>query len=346
MSIRGSTVLLVALSLFGAHTCAPQALVAQTDCPCVSLDGPLRLDRDLPGLPLGVAIDETGRIWLTAIDSPPLVFDAAGSLLAELSPPSDPGWGRPVGLVPVADSMMVVDPILGRATVFAPDLSIARSVSLPVGLGNALVVSWPDRVVFEGNSYLPNLAGLGLHTLDLSPAEAVVNVSYDFGDGEMRPGQGVTPRILTKDPIGRVWAASRLLYALGRFSTEGELEELVDLSPAWFPEASSVDDMKRGRRPVNFVDAFSLSAEGGVVLARSARPEWPSAWEADPNLDFPDLFWFTRVDVLDNDLGAVESSTALELLLVGFAAPGVVASYESLEGTTHRVSLYRIRISA
>src|SRR5687768_13863298 len=90
----------------------------------------------IPTVPLAVSRDGQGRYWLTFASSMPLVFSASGQFLRETGRPgAGPNEFRSVTrVVPLpGDSILLLDPVVGRATVLTGDFTYGRAISFQSG---------------------------------------------------------------------------------------------------------------------------------------------------------------------------------------------------------------------
>jgi len=108
----------------------------------------------LSDLPLDVVRDGRGRyIVLVQLAARPYVFSPEGTLLRRLGREgSGPGEFRsPVRVVVLPhDSLLILDPSNGRASLLSPSLDFVRTISLPVSQVFDAVALGGARVVLNG----------------------------------------------------------------------------------------------------------------------------------------------------------------------------------------------------
>src|SRR5687768_12855864 len=228
---------------------AQRVVPDEVTCPkcVVEVFGPVVLQTDrmpagLSGLPYPVGRDRSGRFWVLAHGEPPAVFASDGRFLRVLGRSgSGPGEFRsPLQAVALpGDSILIVDAGLERATVIAPNLSVARTVSVPIRSGPVAVLQWPDRVVMNSEINSPESAGWPLHFLDFSGGHARRLDAFGENRGELRPGQ---PGALVRRFFGvrgaSFWTLQPARFQFTRFANTGTPEETVVRRTGWFPEVS------------------------------------------------------------------------------------------------------------
>jgi len=154
-AVRG----LVLAALASSHSAvqAQEAVVIpdQVSCPACTIEFEevaVLGGMDVSGRPLDVIEDAEGRYWAAFVGDLPVVFDPAGEFVGRVGRTGQgPGeFIRAAAFFRSGDSVVVLDAGQPRASVVAPDLTVARTVRLPGFLSGGRAVRWPSEVVMTG----------------------------------------------------------------------------------------------------------------------------------------------------------------------------------------------------
>jgi hypothetical protein len=231
-----------------------------------------------------VSVDSRGRCWVLSSDPLPKVFDASGRFLGVVGRlGSGPGEFRsPMAAVPVpGDSIVVLDGVGARATVFTSELRPARSITLPASFFPVVVLSWPSHLVANGFVASADAVGWPLHDLSLAGEVAEVLASFGPDSGARRPGQ--FPRLLQKvSPSvgGSFWSADWSRYRLTHWTAPGQKAKTLERHAPWFPRTDRPAGVGSPDKPPDpGISAVREDSTGLVwVFVKTPAPTWRSAW--------------------------------------------------------------------
>jgi hypothetical protein len=227
-----------------------------------------------------VSEDGLGRFWASFPGAALVhVYEPDGSTLAQVGRDGEgPGEYRSaLALVAVADSMVLFDQVLGRMTVYGPDLRPARTLPFPGNVFRGVALEWPLVAV---NGVVPTADAIGypFHILNIETAA----IEHSFGGtGEYTPHDrmGMIGHVAVDPVTGDLWTAFRTRFQVQRWSRDGTLlETWVGLSE-WFPEGAFGSVGSPRQRPDGVVTALATGEDGLIRIAvKVPRPDWRDAW--------------------------------------------------------------------
>lgn len=236
-----------------------------------------------------VARDIEGRYWASfAGADPPRVYSRSGTPLGPIGRLGEgPGEFRSVlGVVPVADSIVLFDPVLGRMTVVTPDLQPARSISVAGQVFRGVALDWP-RIAVNALIFSSNGSGHPFHILNIETGR----IEYSFGGstgGEDKPrDRHAMLGYIAEDPItGELWTAARTQFRIQRWSRQGRLIETHTGLRNWFPADARGLHGSPSSPPHGLVNGVSTGRDGLLYLAIQLPARgWRAAWPAGAALD-------------------------------------------------------------
>ena len=279
---------------------------------------------------ISVRLDSQGRYWVFGEGAVPQLFGRGGEFILELGRQGE-GPGEFVGAHDVwmlpGDSLLVLD--ARGMHVFTPELTYVRSVTPPLlGIGDAVVLSWPDMIVVNALHPTPPHFGHPLHVVDLSESAQAVR---SFGGTSEPITQSMMytrlPRTLARSPGGGYWAAAVDLYDVHKWSDTHEPEFAISRRPEWFAERSSLSEGSRNNPPLpRCLGATEDSAGNLWSFCLAAAPDWHLAYEGYSDMpaagggyaEGPGTFvdrhrlYHTQVDVFETTTRALLGSTVVE----------------------------------
>ena len=230
----------------------------------------------LPGEPVKVARDHAGRYWI-AFNPPvlPIVFERDGTPLGPVGRRGEgPGEFRDAAtMTPVADSMVVFDSHLGRASIIGPNLMVVRTVRLPGQVWSGVSVGWP-WLALNMPTGGPS-AGGSYRLLDLESGA----LSSAFGPAWERTLGGRIGYVTNSARAERFWVASRLALRLSEWDLNANRTADLAASPSWFPEG--VRGTLGGPSQPPDPTVLGISHREGSQLWMALwvpNPNWRDAW--------------------------------------------------------------------
>lgn len=299
-----------------------------------------------------VVRDTRGRYFISDGQTPHIwVFDGRGTTVTRLGRQgSGPGeYRRPTAfLVGPGDSLHVFDASLSRMTVYAPDLTVARTEALEFrpDLYDGAVVG--RRLVINASIRTAERAGLPLHLL--GPSGGILR-SFGSATGVYRPdlGYGIR-RSVTAGHGGSVWAAELNTYVLQQWDTAGRLLRTIQREVEWFPTLWSYD-INAASPPPPSITALLQSGDTLWAMVKVADRNWRSAVEsASPDGRFfkvsdQNEYRDTMLEAIDTRSGRVVVSARIPELLWGFIGPGTVYGPGTDEAGNPVVKIYGARVA-
>jgi hypothetical protein len=317
----------------------------------VALRGTLRWRA---GAATSVQRDARGRYYVAtqSMRSSVLVFSPQGRPLRALgrqgTARGEFGWASALSIGP-ADSLHVLDVLLRRITVFAPDFAVARLDTLP---GEYL---WDHAILPDGRRLLnlyvatPEAAGMPLHLL-ASDGSITRSLGEPRGEVVRRDLRGSTARRLASSGGGRVWSARINAYLIEQWNLDGTLLRALFRQPEWFASWRRSVPIGPDSPPTTELIAIREDAAGLLwVLIRVADANWRASlqryetgegsfWEPGTL----DGAYDTYVEVIDPTRQLVVASQRLPIALAGFLNNGLAFSEEVVAGRT-QVVVWRLR---
>ena len=248
-------------------------------------------------------------------------------------------------LVSPGDSLFVFDSGNRRLSVFSPDHELVRESRIGLIPGDGFFRA--DGSVFvSAIDRSPQRFGIPLHVLS-----AEGEVLQSFGEVS-RPLVGrdrlmLGRRVSSTSPTV-VWVSHIYQYILERRDQEGELIELLERHPEWFPSTEVPPFLPQsGRDPPPFplVTDIQVDDSGLVwVLLWVASDDWKLAFgEGEQSPVRADLH-DTIIEVIDPSERTVIGRARLDEVAIGFSAPGVFYTYNDRD-VFDRISLWRVILS-
>jgi hypothetical protein len=300
-------------------------------------------DGQIFGTPLEIGRVSDGRLLLLTEDGgAPQVYDRNGIFEGRIgrrgAGPME--FRRPAGARALpGDSILILDPGLGRATVFSADGG-QRTVSGMPSVFGLDVLKWP-LVISYGDIRTPARITMPFHLLDFSGATVRIrSTSGEPGKG-LLPWEGLDAWSLCRVSDSSFWAIGGPEYALELWDTAGiRHEELV----------RTLDEYDSGHRyglgnpgtpPPARVMGSQLTEEGLLwVYLLVPRYDWHRAWEGvviderggislSQSPDILHDLYQTRIDVIDLRGGELLGSGVTPGMAIpswGFQSP-TVAKY-------------------
>jgi len=325
-------------------SCKRCRIVSQKLTRLGDLDGPGALPRQA----LIVTVDGRNRFWV-GTGAVPFIFDSTGRFLRSAAgrgggPGEIEGGGVPSPLP--GDSMLVVDNVAARATVFDAAFRPIRTISIPRVLATATPIRWPDRVMFNSNIQTRELFGVPLHLIDLSGKVAEILRSSNGHNRDRSLPPASPPRskfAVTAD--GRVWAAEESIYRLTQWNEDFEPIRVLVRKPSWWKQPSINLLGTRTTPPLPHIRDVSIDEDGLLWLfIHTPRSTWREIWSRIPEdaveirmdqLNPVDLF-DTLIEVIDLSAARVVARARLSEYTVS-ALPGrrVATHAESPEGVPY-----------
>lgn len=249
----------------------------------------------------------------------------------------------------LADSVLVLDPALGRVTILSPDAKPVRSVA-----GSPMVRS-TDVVALPTGDLIASLVAT-------TPASAGVPLQLFTGD--WRSGKAIGERGGRLLPTDRArlrrrlapssdsgfWAAQVAEYAIEKWSAKGVLQRRILRDAPWFVAHQLAVPTDREPAPRPLLVGIWEDAAGRlwtVSLVPDAR--WRSAFGAVrqssrgeySTLDRMDLYVDTVIEVLDVELGQVLARTRIDGAASAVGTGGLFAVTATDADGSLLVSLHR-----
>lgn len=309
-----------------AVSCASCRITLSTVATLGDTDGP----GELTTVPYGVRVDGRGRYWLWGGDAAggPPVYDTSGRFLRTTGRRGQ-GPGEFEGVIDAiplpGDSVLVIDQVR-RATLFAPDLSVARHIPLGATLSRSLVVNWPRSVIGFDHYGAGGRGGPVFHEMAFDSVPA--RVTRSFGpEWSIRDFRTMTASMrITAPTTSGFWAATHDQYRIERWSFEGKMDLVLERSPAW-PPRTSEGFGSPDTPPPNSMQAIAEDRAGRLwVFVNVAAPTWREGWprttgETRVSAFAQEKMFRTVVEVLDPRAGRAVARRQLDEWIIA-ALPG------------------------
>ncbi|HSK18776.1 MAG TPA: hypothetical protein VK912_06530 [Longimicrobiales bacterium] len=257
----------------------------------VAVIGDTTDDRSLAGRPFAVWQDETGRYFINVLDAFPMVYHPDTGVLDDFGRQGGgPGEFRhPTirALLP-GDSLLVTDGVTYH--VVAPDLTVARSVTVGADLPSIAVVDWPGRVTATGHSFDRASGMIQWFAAEYDMSGEAVQVRDTLLMSEMISGGDASwisaIRMLGEvADDGGVWISDYNTYRLVQYR-DGEPVDSIMRRPDWFPGGEPAR-LGSPTEPTTPHMLGSWMDEGGLlwVLASQPRLDTRDVWKDMPSFE-------------------------------------------------------------
>jgi hypothetical protein len=232
-----------------------------------------------------VARDNAGRYWASFAGADvPRVYSEHGIAFGSIGRGGEgPGEFRSVlGIVPVADSVLLFDPMLQRMTVVNRDLQAVRFVSVQGQVFRGVALDWP-RIVVNAQIHTSGAVGYPFHILNIETGM----IESSFGGaarGDYAPqDKHAILGYIVKDPAtGELWTAMRTQFRVQKWSQQGQLIETFTGLRNLIPISARGLRGSPNRPPDGVVNAITTGKDGILYLAIQAPSRtWRSAWPDD-----------------------------------------------------------------
>jgi hypothetical protein len=351
-SVQVLILTVVTQGLAGTSTVAAQPLsqrevVDASSCARCELRRATRLvfrsakeEGEISELPLGVRTDPAGNYWVLAQKAAPRAYDSSGTFMKTLGRsgqgPGEFSMVEDIVWVP-GDSVLVLDGINRRATVFAPDGRYVRHIRTPAQLGNAIVLRWPWQVLVSGHISASSTVGFPLHLASFSDEEVRLHRSFGPDRGLLRPGyRGTNWHLTARGPDGSIVTAKPEQFRLYEWDDAGSLRSTLIRRSTWFPDTGAARLGTPARPPSPGIAAIDVDDQGLIwVFIRVAAPTWQRAWARVPEgarevfrgqLDYESLF-NTRAEIIDPSSNELLATLEIPGLVVAALGNARVAVY-------------------
>jgi hypothetical protein len=316
-------------------------------------DGPGIIPRD----PVRVIRDATGRYWV-GYNAPELitVFEHDGTFAGTIGTRGEgPGEFRmAMSFTAIADSVVVFDGVLGRATVVGPDFVPVRTIPLDGQIFHSAGLEWP-RVIVNDVGRAPRPAPQQpFRVLNLATGE----MEGSFGS---IVGLGITASLghIAVSPSGdRFWTAGALALRLSEWEADGTFVRELVARPGWFPDVVQGSPIGApDRAPDPLLGAISAVNEHQIMMVvRVPRRNWREAWagrsvQRDPHggtAGGPSRNELTvaRIVVVDSRDGSVLVTEDRDWRVISLLPGGEVAVYDESNMAHPRVRIVRMTVAA
>jgi hypothetical protein len=274
-----------------------------------------------------VARDNAGRYWASFAGADvPRIYSENGRAIGPIGRAGEgPGEFRSVlGVVPVADSILLFDPMLQRMTVVNRDLQPVRFVSVQGQVFRGVALDWP-RIVVNAQILTSGAVGYPFHILNIETG----NIEASFGGsgaGDYAPqDRHAILGYIVKDPAtGELWTAMRTQFRVQKWSHQGQLIETFTGLRNLIPSGARGLRGSPNRPPDGIVNAITTGKDGVLYLVIQAPSRtWRSAWPDDArtsgddhplpsHMPDPVLLYDSFVAAMDQSTGNILTIRQLE----------------------------------
>jgi len=313
----------------------------------------------VPGRPRDLDVASDGR--MAAVFSSagePMWFDRAGRIIGVVGPFGDgPGEYRsPHVLVPTPDSLIVFE-YLGRVTaVDVRSEDVRTGPVLPFVIEDAIVLSWPDRVVVSYGLGPPVGTVHSLAVFDLSGRNAELIAEFEPWS-QRTDARVLHRRHIAKSSGDTFWAVDYADYRITRRDVSGRILAEARRNAEWAPDGSADSRYGPSIPPPPRMQAVHQDQNSRVwVMTRAARADWETAWTSRgitevhrempaDSLPRPDELFQSRIEVFSANLDTLLVSEALPLLADRFVSDGRLLRYSLTEVGFPIIELMDVRLA-
>jgi hypothetical protein len=230
-----------------------------------------------------------------------------------------------------------------RAVVFSAGRAYGRTVPLPMGIWDALVLPDQRIVLTSPMNERP------LPFLLLDPQGTLIR---ELGGSDSASLAVKSPRWLARGDDGGYWTMPmQFRWRLEHWDSTGALIGAIERNPAWFQRYQQMLALTHTQAPQPTVQAFWIDSIGQLwVLGRTADPAWASglgpvrfgvAGAIAPILD-PDKVYDTVIELRDATTGALISEARFDVSYPFMVEPGVVMRVLNTPEGWKRAELMRV----
>lgn len=304
----------------------------------------------LPGEPVNVARDHAGRYWI-AFNPPevPIVFERDGTPLGPVGRRGEgPGEFRDaMALTPIADSMVVFDSQLGRASIFGPNLTVTRTVRLPGQVWSAVALAWPWLAL---NMPTRNPSAGGSYRLfDLESG----TLSAGFGPSWEGAPMGQLGYVANSGRTERFWVAGSLALRLSEWGLNATRTADLAATPPWFPDG--VQGRQGGPDQPPDPAILGISHRHGEQLwmvLKVPNPRWRDAWSRPGGrtphggsaMPDPLALWQARVLLIDTEKQRVLAMEDRNWWVISSLPGDEIALYDETDPMVPKVRIVRLSV--
>ena len=230
-----------------------------------------------------------------------------------------------------------------RAVVFGVDRTYGRTIPLPMGIWDALVL--PDRriVLTSPMNEQP------LPFLLLDPEGGLLR---EFGGADSASQAVKSPRWLARGNDGSYWTMPmQFRWRVEHWDSTGALIGAIERTPDWFQRYREMLALTHTQAPQPTVQAFWIDSAGRLwVLGRTADPAWASGLgpvragvggATAPILD-PDKVYDTVIELRDAATGSLIAQARFDVSYPFMVKPGVVMRVLDTPEGWKRAELMRV----
>jgi hypothetical protein len=230
-----------------------------------------------------------------------------------------------------------------RAVVFSADRRPGRTIPLPMGIWDALVL--PDqRIVLT--------SPMNERPLPFLLLDSQGKLLQELGGSDSASLAVKSPRWLARGNDGSYWTMPmQFRWRLEHWDSTGALIKAIDRNPAWFPHYQQMLALTHTQPPQPTVQAFWVDSAGRLwVLGRTGDPTWAKGLgpvragvtgAVAPILD-PDKVYDTVIELRDAATGELISQTRFDVSYPFMVEPGVVMRVLDTPEGWKRAELMRV----
>jgi hypothetical protein len=280
-----------------------------------------------------------------SVSALPALFGESGKFLGTLGAEGDePGEfrGAIFARVGPGDSIYLFaeNP---RVVVFGGDGSYGRTIPLPMGIWDAIVLADRRIVLTSPMNERP------LPFLLLDPQG---NLLRELGGSDSLSSAVKSPRWLARGTDGSYWTMPmQFRWRLEHWDSTGALIQAIERNPAWFPRYDQMLALTHTQAPQPTIQAFWVDGTGRLwVLGRTADQDWSRGLgpvragvggATAPILD-PDKVYDTVIELRDAATGSLIAQARFDVSYPFMVEPGVVMRVLDTPEGSKRAQLMRV----